>query len=502
MVDEAHLDVELGELGLPVGAEVFVAKAARDLEVALHAGHHEQLLEQLRRLRQRVPVARLQAHRHQEVARALGRRAGEVRRLDLDEPVPRHHLAGHPVGLRPHPQRPRRTFTPQVEVAVLQPRLFVDVGRADNREGQRRGLGQHLEFGGHYLDLAGRQFGVVVAGRPLANLADHPHAVLRPQALRGLGHRTLAEHHLGQARCVAQVDERDPTEIAAPMHPAGQGHRAAGVGSTQRAGFAGADHGSFSFNVRHAESASATAVCSPVLEVFDLRDAGVEIAIADDHRVARARTIGGLHRAFEAALAVGEVGVHAGSAQLADGRHTVHARSVAERHEEHRHQRLVTDGQAFGPTGEHRAVDAEPEADARQLLAAELGHEAVVATAAADARLRAQAVVHELERRLRVVVEAAHHARVERVAHPQGVEIGAQRGEMRRARVAQVVGHERRVDELFAHLGALVVEHPQRVDRSARPRRLVEVEAVQELRRVVRGRPGGTRRRPARSARG
>ena len=60
-VAEAHLDVELGELGLPVGPEVLVAEAAGDLEVALEAGHHQQLLEQLRRLRQRVPVTRAAA---------------------------------------------------------------------------------------------------------------------------------------------------------------------------------------------------------------------------------------------------------------------------------------------------------------------------------------------------------------------------------------------------------------------------------------------------------
>ena len=35
--DEAHLEVELGELGLAVAAQVLVAEAARDLEVAVHA---------------------------------------------------------------------------------------------------------------------------------------------------------------------------------------------------------------------------------------------------------------------------------------------------------------------------------------------------------------------------------------------------------------------------------------------------------------------------------
>ena len=60
-VDEAHLHVELGELGLAVGAEILVAVAARDLVVALHPGHHQQLLEQLRALRQRVERARAAA---------------------------------------------------------------------------------------------------------------------------------------------------------------------------------------------------------------------------------------------------------------------------------------------------------------------------------------------------------------------------------------------------------------------------------------------------------
>ena len=85
LLDERHLDVELGELRLPVGAEVLVAVAAGDLEVALQPRDHEQLLEQLRRLRQGVPAAGLKAYRHEEIARALGRRSGEGRCLHLDE---------------------------------------------------------------------------------------------------------------------------------------------------------------------------------------------------------------------------------------------------------------------------------------------------------------------------------------------------------------------------------------------------------------------------------
>ena len=83
--DKAHLQVELGELGLAVGAQVFVAEAAGDLEVALDAGHHEQLLQLLRALRQGVELAGMQPTGHDEIARAFGRALEQDRRLDLQE---------------------------------------------------------------------------------------------------------------------------------------------------------------------------------------------------------------------------------------------------------------------------------------------------------------------------------------------------------------------------------------------------------------------------------
>ena len=85
LVHERHLEVELGELGLAVGARVLVAEAAGDLVVALAAADHQQLLEQLRRLRQRVERPGLDPRRDEVVARALRRRARQVRRLDLEE---------------------------------------------------------------------------------------------------------------------------------------------------------------------------------------------------------------------------------------------------------------------------------------------------------------------------------------------------------------------------------------------------------------------------------
>src|SRR5919206_357457 len=68
---------------LPGCAEVLVPEAARDLVVPLEPADHQQLLEQLGRLRKRVPLARLQPDGDDEVAGPLRRGARQVRRLDL-----------------------------------------------------------------------------------------------------------------------------------------------------------------------------------------------------------------------------------------------------------------------------------------------------------------------------------------------------------------------------------------------------------------------------------
>ena len=93
---EGHLEVDLGELRLAVGAEVFVAEAAGDLEVAVEAGDHEDLLEDLRRLRQRVERAGVDAAGDEVVACAFGGGARHERRFDLEEAVLDKIVRGSP----------------------------------------------------------------------------------------------------------------------------------------------------------------------------------------------------------------------------------------------------------------------------------------------------------------------------------------------------------------------------------------------------------------------
>ena len=234
---KTHLDVELIEFaGQPVGARVLVAEAGRDLEIAVEARHHQQLLVLLRRLRQRVEFARMDAARHQEVARALRRRRGQDRRLELEEPLLLHALphrindlaAGHDILVE--------LVATKVEETVLKPYIFRIFLLTEHRQRQFAGRTQHLDLGDEKLDRAGRQFGILGAVGTAANLAVDPHHPFRAQLFSVLERRRIRVcDALRQAVMVAQVDEQQPAMVADAMAPAGQTNVLADVAVAERA---------------------------------------------------------------------------------------------------------------------------------------------------------------------------------------------------------------------------------------------------------------------------
>ena len=222
--DEGHLEVQLRELGLAVGTQVLVAKAARDLEVALVAADHQQLLEQLRRLRQRVEGSVLHARGDEEVARALGRRARQGRRLDLEEVLRRQSLADRPHDLVAQHERLDHVAAAQVERAVAQAQRLVERDVLVERKRRRLRLGQQLHVADLQLDRAGREVGVDVALLAQHDVAGDADDVLAAQPLGGgeqLGPVLGMKDELQQSRAVAQVDEDQPAVVAAAVHPAG-----------------------------------------------------------------------------------------------------------------------------------------------------------------------------------------------------------------------------------------------------------------------------------------
>ena len=138
LVGEAHLDVELRDLLDAVGAEILVPEADRDLVVAVEAGDHRQLLEDLRALRQRVEAALLEAARDDEVARALGRRLEEDRRLDVEEAGGLHLAPDDPDHLRAQADVALQLVAAQVEPAVAEAERLVDVLLVELERQRRR----------------------------------------------------------------------------------------------------------------------------------------------------------------------------------------------------------------------------------------------------------------------------------------------------------------------------------------------------------------------------
>ena len=237
LLDKAHLDVELIELARQaVGARVLVAEARRDLEIAVEARHHQQLLVLLRRLRQRVEFAGMNARRHQEVARAFRRGRRQDRGLEFEEALLLHPLAhgiddraaGHDVLVQ--------LLAAQVEEAVLQPDVLRIFLLAEHRQRQFGRRPQHLDLADINLDRAGRQFRVVGALGAAAHLAVDPHHPFRAELFDFLERRRIrVGHALGDAVMVAQIDEQHAAMVADTMAPAGKTGGLADVAVAERA---------------------------------------------------------------------------------------------------------------------------------------------------------------------------------------------------------------------------------------------------------------------------
>ena len=232
---EGHLDVDLRELRLAVGAQVLVAEALGDLEVAIDARDHQDLLEELRRLRQRVELAGVDAARHEVVARAFGRGLRQDRRLDLPEALAvevrpdghRHAVAQPQVGLQGR--------AAEIEVPVSQPQLVRGRHVVRDHEGRDLGLAEDLQLGGLHLDLPCRHAGVERRGRPWADPPLHAYDEFGSELLRAVTQRVGVEHDLRQAVPIADVEEHEVPEIADLVHPAQEHRLPPDVGSPQLA---------------------------------------------------------------------------------------------------------------------------------------------------------------------------------------------------------------------------------------------------------------------------
>ena len=237
--DEGGFDINLGELGLTVSAEVFVAETARDLEILFDAAHHEELLVLLRCLGESVEALRMHAGGHEEVTRAFGSGLGKNGGFDFEEgefvevvagglgdAVAKAHVAGHAVAA-------------QVEVAILHAQvlvgeLFVEL------EGKDGGFVDDFEFEGGDFDLAGGE--VAVGGRLAIDFgtgfhgADDLDDVFVAEGVGEVGHLFGdfgMEDALGEAFTVAKVDKNNAAVVTSRFDPADEGDLVTDVGGAE-----------------------------------------------------------------------------------------------------------------------------------------------------------------------------------------------------------------------------------------------------------------------------
>ena len=235
---EAHLGVELHELELPVGAEVLVTEAPGDLVVAVETADHAELLEQLRALGQGVEGARLQSGGHHEVPGPLGRGRHEHGGLDLEELLSLHGRADGAVHLGPGAQVRLQALATQVEVAVAEPHVLVDLDTVVELERRRVGLREHLDLAVGELDLARGEVRVHRALGARGDRAGDPQHPLGPHV------DAAVDHALHDAAAVAEVDEGELLAVlASAVHPPADRDAPSDVGGPEAAAQVGTHGG-------------------------------------------------------------------------------------------------------------------------------------------------------------------------------------------------------------------------------------------------------------------
>ena len=228
----AHLDIDLSELRLAVGAQVFIAEAAHDLEILFEPADHQELLEDLRRLRQRVERAGLHAAGHQVIARAFRRGARHERGFDFEEAQVGELLAYGEGNFRAQDDVALHLRAAQIHVAVLQARVLRDIDVLFHGERRRFGFVENPDLGGHHLHLAGGHIGIdgfLGAEGDDALDGDHVLGAHLFGALVNRGVHVLMEDGLRVTGAVAHIDEDHRAVIAAAVRPSHQKDRLARI---------------------------------------------------------------------------------------------------------------------------------------------------------------------------------------------------------------------------------------------------------------------------------
>ncbi len=249
-IEEAGLDVDLGELGLAISAKVFVAEALGDLIVAVETGNHQQLLEQLRRLRQGKEITGMGAARHQIVTRAFRCRTPQDRGFHIEEAVVIQVPTNARGDTRAQLELLGHFWATKVDEAIAQSRLLAHIAVFVEREWRGFGVVQHLQLVAQHLDGTGSHIRVHRTSWAQADLAGDLHYILATHLVggrKGFGAIRI-EDHLSQALTITHIEEDHPAVVTTAMYPAAKSDFLAVQAFVQLAAIVAAHHGEVRFS--------------------------------------------------------------------------------------------------------------------------------------------------------------------------------------------------------------------------------------------------------------
>src|SRR5690606_29611565 len=125
---KGHFTIDLGEFRLPVRTEVFVPKAFYDLEIFVHAAHHQQLFEGLGGLWKGIELSFVHSAWHQKVTGTLWCGLDQIWGLHIDKALVRKVFSDFHAHLVPENEIVFYRVPADIQIAVLHANVFPTIG--------------------------------------------------------------------------------------------------------------------------------------------------------------------------------------------------------------------------------------------------------------------------------------------------------------------------------------------------------------------------------------
>ena len=229
---EGHFHVQLGEFRLTVSTQVLITEAACNLEVTLHASYHEQLLEDLRRLRQCIELAGVYTARNEVVTSALRSGFAQHRSFDFQEMVLVKVVAHELSYFMTQNQVILHFRTTQVQITIFQTQVFVSVNTVFDIERRSFCTVQHFDIMCQHFNSTSRDIfvdGFFITQTNITNYLDNILVTDVFGSFEAAACTVRVSNNLHNTAAVTQVNKNQSAMVTAFCNPAAQYNLLAGL---------------------------------------------------------------------------------------------------------------------------------------------------------------------------------------------------------------------------------------------------------------------------------